>query len=129
MNENGSATTRGVGMEAHADDVPEKRAMPRTGLSNELIAILAVGVMLAGLVFTTGSWIRDDLRGDIQALRSEMRDERILSELRERLTRIEEWAIRVEQQLVRVESGLGEVHERVRRIESLLQEDSVGRRG
>ena len=112
-------------MEAHADDVREKRVMPRTGPSNELIAILAVGVMLAGVVLTTSSWIRDD----IQALRSEMRDERILSELRERLTRIEERAIRVEEGLVKVESGLGEVHERVIRIESLLLEDSIGRQG
>ena len=112
-------------MEAHADDVPEKRAMPRIGLSNELIAILAVGVMLAGLGLTIGSWIRDD----VQALRSEMRDERILSELRERLTRIDERAIRIEERLMKVESGLGEVHERVIRIESVLQEDSIGRQG
>ena len=83
-----------------------------------MIAILAVGVMLTGVVLTTSSWIRDD----VQALRNELRDERILSELRERLTRIEERG-------ARVESGLGEVHERVIRIESLLQEDSLGRQG
>ena len=112
-------------METHAEDLPEERVVPRAAASAEMIAILAVGVMLAGVVLTTNLWIRDD----VQAMRSEMRDERILSELRERLTRIEERAIRVEERLVRVESGLGEVHERVIRIESVLQEDSIGRQG
>ena len=112
-------------MEARADDLPEERVVSRAAASAEMIAILAVGVMLAGVVLTTSSWIRDD----VQAVRSEMRDERSLSELRERLTRIEERAIRVEERLVRVESGLSEVHERVIRIESLLQEDSIGRQG
>ena len=94
-------------MEAHADDVPEKRTMPRTGLSNEMIAILAVGVMLAGLVFTTGSWIRDDMqilrddmRGDMRVLRDDMRVMR--DEVRS------------------VQSGLNELRERVVRIETLL---------
>ena len=83
--------------------------MTRTGLSNEMIAILAVGVMLAGLGLTIGSWIRDDMqilrddmRGDMQILRDEVRT---------------------------VQSGLSELRERVIRIESLLQEDSIGRRG
>ena len=107
MNENGSATTRGVGMDAHADDVPGKRAMPRTGLSNELIAILAVGVMLAGLVFTTGTWIRDDLRDDMRILRGDMR---VLRD-----------DIRILRDEVRsVQSGLSELRERVVRIETLL---------
>ena len=105
-------------MEAHADDLTEKCVVPRTAASAEMIAILAVGVMLTGVVLTTNSWIRDD----VQALRSELRDVRILSELRERLTRIEE-------RVVQVESGLGEVHERVIRIESVLKEDSIGRQG
>ena len=103
-------------MEAHADDVPEKRGMPRTGLSNELIAILAVGVMLAGMVFTTGTWIRDDLRDDMQILRGDMRvlrdDMRVLSD-----------------EVRSVQSGLSELRERVVRIESVLQEDSIGRQG
>ena len=112
-------------MEARADDLAEERVVPRAAASAEMIAILAVGVMLTGVELTTSSWIRDDVR----ALRSEMRDDRILSELRERLTRIEERAIRVEERLVRVESGLGEVDERVIRIESGLREDSIGRQG
>ena len=98
-------------MGVHADDLPEERVVPRAAASAETIAILAVGVMLTGVVLTNTSWIRDDM----QALRSEWRDGRTLSELRERVTR--------------VESGLGEVHERAIRIESLLQEDSLGRRG
>ena len=120
-------------METHADDLIGKRVVRRAGLSGELIAILAVGVMLAGLVFTTGTWIRDD----VQVLRDDVRDVQYgLGELRERVVRIEtglsglrERVARVEERLVRVESGLGEVHERVIRIESLLQEDSIGRQG
>ena len=65
-------------MGAHADDLSEERVVPRAAASAEMIAILAVGVMLTGVVLTTGSWIRDD----VQALRNELRDERILSELR-----------------------------------------------
>ena len=80
-------------MEAHADDVPEKRSMTRTGLSNEMIAILAVGVMLAGLGLPIGSWIRDDmqiLRDDMRVLRDEVRSVQSgLNELRERVVRIE----------------------------------------
>ena len=105
-------------MEARADDLTEKRVVPRAAASAEMIAILAVGVMLTGVVLTTSSWIRDDMH----ALRSELRNGHAPSELRERLTRIDE---RLEQ----VESGLGEVHERVMRIESVLREDSIGRHG
>ena len=65
-----------------------------------MIAILAVGVMLAGLVFTTGSWIRDDM----QILRNDMRDDmRILRD-----------------EVRTVQSGLSELRERVVRIETLL---------
>ena len=86
MDENARATVGGVGMEAHAKDVPENRTLPRVGVSGEMIAILAVGVMLAGMVFTTGSWIRDDM----QVLRDEVRSVQSgLSELRERVVRIE----------------------------------------
>ena len=84
-------------MEAHDEDMPENRTLPRVGVSGEMIAILAVGVMLAGLVFTTGSWIRDDMqilrddmRGDMRILRDEVRTVHFgLSELRERVVRIE----------------------------------------
>ena len=92
-------------MEAHTEDVPSNRSTPRAAVSGELIAILAVGVMLAGLVFTTAGWIRGDmqvLRGDVQVLRDEVRA---------------------------VQSGLSELRERVVRIEILLEERPVGRRG
>ena len=96
-------------MEAHAKDMTENRTLPRVGVSGEMIAILAVGVMLAGSVFTTGSWIRDDM----QILRDDMRgDMRILRD-----------------EVRTVQSGLDEIHERVIRIESVLREDSIGRRG
>ena len=91
-------------MEAHAEDVPENRTLPRVGVSGEMIAILAVGVMLAGLVFTTGSWIRDDLRDDMQILRNDLRgDMRVLRD-----------------EVRSVQSGLSELRERVVRIETLL---------
>ena len=87
-------------MEAHAKDLPERSAVIRSGVSSELIAILAVGVMLGGLVFTTASWSRDDirvvrddmqvLRGDVRMLRDEVRGvQSDLSDLRERVARIE----------------------------------------
>ena len=87
-------------MEAHVKDMPENRTLPRVRVSGEMIAILSVGVMLAGLVFTTGSWIRDDM----QILRNDMRDDmRILRD-----------------EVRTVQSGLSELRERVVRIETLL---------
>ena len=99
-------------MEAHTEDVPGNRSTPRAAVSGELIAILAVGVMLAGLVFTTAGWIRGDmqvLRGDMQVLRGDvqvLRDE-----------------VRA------VQAGLSALRERVVRIETLLEERPAGRRG
>ena len=106
-------------MEAHAEDLPERSAVIRTGVSNELIAILAVGVMLGGLVFTTASWSRDDIRvvrDDMQVLRDDMHvlrdDVRMLrDEVRD------------------VHSGLSDLRERVARIETLLEERSDLRPG
>ena len=73
-------------MESHTDNVPDRRTLPRVAVSAEMIAILAFGVMLAGLVFTTGSWIHDDL----QVLRNDVRDVQYgLGELRERVVRVE----------------------------------------
>ena len=106
-------------MEAHADDMLEKRGVHRTRLSGELIAILTVGIMLGGSVFTTGSWLRDDmqvLRDDMQILRDDMQvlrdDMRILRD-----------------EVRSVQSGLSELRERVVRIETLLREGSTGARG
>ena len=106
-------------MEAHSEDVTEKRTVPRAAISGELIAILAVGVMLGGLVFTTSTWIRDDmqiLRNDMQVLRNDMQ---ILRD-----------DLRVLRDEVRdVQSGLSELRERVVRIETLLQSHTAGRQG
>ena len=99
-------------MEAHTENLPGNRAAPRAAVSGELIAILAVGVMLAGLVFTTAGWIRGDtqvLRGDMQVLRG---DVQILRD-----------------EVRAVHFGLGELRERVVRIETLLEERSADRRG
>lgn len=91
-------------MEAHAEEVSRRNAAPRAGVSAELIVILAVGVMLGGLVFTTAAWVRDDikvLRDDVRTLRGDVRA---------------------------VESDLGELRERVVRIETLLLERPAGDR-
>ena len=95
-------------MEAHTENLSGNRA----AVSGELIAILAVGVMLAGLVFTTAGWIRGDmlvLRGDMQVLRG---DVQILRD-----------------EVRAVHFGLGDLRERVVRIETLLEERSADRRG
>lgn len=42
-------------------------------MSPELVAILAVGVGLAGLLITLMQQTRSELRGDLQQLRSEVR--------------------------------------------------------
>ena len=99
-------------MEAHTEDLPERSAVIRTGVGSELIAILAVGVMPGGLVFSTASWSRDDIRivrDDMQVLRDDVRTLR--DEVRG------------------VQSGLSDLRERVARIETLLEERSDLRPG
>ena len=129
-------------MEAHTEDVPARNTVTRTGVSNELIAIVAVGVMLAGLAFTTASWSRDDirsvrddvriLRDDVQGLRGNMgtlRGDFDLLRGEFDSLRGEFYLLRGEFDLLRgevrtVQSGLSDLRERVVRIETLLLERS-----
>lgn len=119
-------------MEAHAEDMLEKRAAPRPGLSGELIAILAVGVMLAGLVFTTTTWSRDDLRflrGDMLVLRDDMQTlHQDVRTLHQDVQILRQDVQNLRDDVRSVQSGLSELRERVVRVETLLEERSAGPR-
>ena len=99
-------------MEAHAESSSDRSTVIRNGVSNELIAILAVGVMLAGLVFTTASWSRDDM----QVLRDD------LLVLRDDLLVLRDDMLVLRDEVRSVRSGLSDLRERVARIETLLEE-------
>lgn len=59
-------------------------------MSPELIAILAVGVALAGLIHTGQRTMRAELRAEIAELRKELAELRKeVAELRERMSRLE----------------------------------------
>ncbi len=66
---------------------PSRRA---GGLSPELIAILAVGVALAGVMLTMMTLMMDSFDKDLSAVREEVRELRAGQvELRERMVRVE----------------------------------------
>ena len=70
------------------------RSGQAAGMTPELIAILGVGVMLAGLIWQGQRSLRADFRAERQSLRAELgaRMDRIEAELRgirERLARLE----------------------------------------
>ena len=59
-------------------------------MSGELIAIVAVGATLAGLIVTSNRGLRKDMRGDIGQLRGDIKDLRgEVGELRERMAKLE----------------------------------------
>ena len=74
-----------------------RRSRRAAGLSPELIAILAVGVALAGLMLTMMTVMMDSfekdlsaIQGEVQELRGEVRELRAgQGELRERMARVE----------------------------------------
>ena len=79
---------------ATRDDVVagnERRPSRRAGgLSPELIAILAVGVALAGVMLTMMTLMMDSFDKDLSAVREEVRELRAGQvELRERMVRVE----------------------------------------
>lgn len=76
-------------------------------MTPEMIAILAVGAALAGLVWQSQ-----------RSLRVEMRDLR--AELSERMDRIESRMDRIEIRMERMEGRLAELGDRVSRIEGML---------
>ena len=59
-------------------------------LISVLIAVLAVGATLAGLIVTSNSGLRKDMREDIGQLRGDIKDLRgEVGELRERMAHLE----------------------------------------
>ena len=60
-------------------------------MSGELIAIVAVGVTLAGLILTSSRGLRQDMREDIGKLESRLREDmgKLESGLDERIDRLE----------------------------------------
>ena len=80
-------------MAARDDEVAgnERRPSRRAGgLSPELIAILAVGVALAGVMLTMMTLMMDSFDKDLSAVREEVRELRAGQvELRERMVRVE----------------------------------------
>ena len=127
-------------MEAHAEDLPKGSAVIRTGVGSEPIAILAVVVMLGGLVFTTASWSREDIRnvrddvrilGDgVRILRDDVQDVRgNLGTLRGEFDSLRGEFDLLHGEVRDVQSGLSDLRERVARIETLLKERSDVRPG
>ena len=58
-----------------------------TELAGVLIAILAVGAALAGLIVTSSRGLRQDIRQDMARLESRMRED--MKQLSDRLARVE----------------------------------------
>ena len=56
-------------------------------MSGEMIAILGVGVALAGLILTSSRGLRQDMREDMGKLESRLRDD--IKQLAERVGRLE----------------------------------------
>ena len=83
-------------MAAQDDRLPEAESRrgatrhPRSALSPELIAILAVGVTLAGVMLTMMTVMTDSFARELGAVREEVRELRAGQvELRERMVRVE----------------------------------------
>ena len=56
-------------------------------MSGEIIAILAVGVALAGLMLTSSRGLRQDMRNDLAQLEARLRED--MKQLSERVARVE----------------------------------------
>ena len=56
-------------------------------MSGEILAILAVGVALAGVILTSNRGLRQDMRQDMARLESRLRDD--IKQLGERVARVE----------------------------------------
>lgn len=95
-------------------------ARPRRAvLSPELIAILAVGVALAGVMLTVTMVIVDAFAREMGAIREDVREIRAGQiEIRDRLSRVEAGQGELRDRLVRVEAGQGELRDRLARVEA-----------
>ena len=78
-------------------------------MSGELIAIVAVGAALAGLILTSSRGLRQDMREDIGKLESRLREDigKLESRLDERIDRLE----------ARLRDGIKQLGDRVGRME------------
>ena len=78
-------------------------------MSVELIAIVAVGAALAGLILTSSRGLRQDMREDIGKLESRLREDigKLESRLDERIDRLE----------ARLRDGIKQLGDRVGRME------------
>ena len=83
-----------------------------------MIAILAVGVSLAGLVLSVAGFLWQSQRSLRAVIRAEMRDLR--DELTARMDRIEARMDRIESRMERMEGRLAVLGDRVSRIEGML---------
>ena len=90
-----------------ADPAPGEMRSRRAVLSPELIAILAVGVMLGGVMITMMTVMMGSFDGGLLAVREEVREVR--EEVRE-----------VREEVREVQAGQAELRERMARVESKL---------
>ena len=73
-------------------------------MSAELVAILAVGAALAGLILGVLRGLRADMRTEIRDVRAEVRDARNdVGDLRERMARLEGLFDGLRERMVRIE--------------------------
>ena len=108
-------------------------------MSPELIAILAVGVGLAGLMVTSQRNLRNDLRGEIGQVRDRLsKVEAGQAELTERVAQLEAGQAQLASgqqeladRLARLDAGQMQLRERLAKLEGLLEglrEAVTGRR-
>ena len=91
----------------------------RTALSPELIAILAVGVALAGVMLTMTMVIVDAFAREMGAIREDVREIRAGQiEIRDRLSRVDAGQGVLRDRLARVEAGQGGLRDRLARVEA-----------
>ena len=80
-------------------------------MSGELIAIVAVGVALAGLILTSSRGLRQDMREDMGKLESRLRDD--TSRLRDDIKQLGERVARVEHSQAKLEGLLEGLREAI----------------
>ena len=102
----------------------------RATLSPELIAILAVGVALAGAMLTMTMVLTDVFSRELGAVRGDVRELRAGQvEVRDRLARVEAGQGTLRDRLARVEAGQGDLRDRIIRVEAGQADlrDRIGR--
>ena len=80
-------------------------------MSGELIAIVAVGVTLAGLILTSSRGLRQDIRHDMVQLETRVRED--ISQLRGDMSQLAERVARVEHSQAKLEGLLEGLRESI----------------